>query len=112
MPPRVPAVELLIGIDDVWLLLGDERRFDDPAGEGETLPIVRVGIALRLAAGDTGEGGISETVDCVRLVTAFDLIVVVDVVPFLLDVGMTVGRRIPPFDGFSVLGGGAGGGGD
>lgn len=102
-------------------MLGDERRFD-PIGDGETLPMDRVGIALRLATVGTGDAGISATDDvevvtlmddCVRLATAggttLDFVVVV---PLLADVGMTVGRRIPPFEGLSVFGGGAGGGGD
>ena len=128
IPPRVPlfpvVVVELIGIDDVWLLLGDERRFD-MIGDWDTLVTERVGIALRLATVGTGDGGDSETDDVelvidevcwVRVGADGGTILVFGWVPFFAGVGMIVGRRIPPpvvdETDFSELVGGGGGGGD
>jgi hypothetical protein len=121
-----PVIDEPVGIDDVdvWLLLGDERRFD-VNGDWVTFDIERVGIILRLATVGTGETGNSEMDDvelviaavcCVRVgidggttpvfVVAFELFFDDD------GAGIIVGRRIPPVvdtDGFSVLDGGGGG---
>ncbi len=120
MPPRVtlfPVVDELIGIDDVWLLLGDERRFDI-IGDWETFDIERVGITLRLVTAGTGDRGNSETDDvevviddvcCERVGIDGGTTLVFGWLPFLAGVGMIVGRRIPPVVDFSGLGGGGGG---
>ncbi len=123
MPPRVtlfPVVDELIGIDDVWLLLGDERRFDI-IGDWDRFDIERVGITLRLATTGTCDIGNSETDDvelviddvcCERAGIDGWTTLVLGWLPFLAGVGIIVGRRIPPVvdtDDFSELGGGGDG---
>jgi hypothetical protein len=111
---------------DVWLLLGDERRFDI-RGDWETLAIERGGITLRLATVGTGERGNSGIDDvefviddagCVRVGIdgGITLVFVIRLPPFFDEdgVGMIVGRRIPPpvdidTGGFSGLDGGGDG---